>query len=261
MTVLFADTSTPVEPAVLLAQGFSGVIRYLSRRAWKVPTSEELAGYHKAGLNVGLVFEDAAHQALGGGGFSDGVFSRTQAHSIGYPKGCVVFASVDFDVKTDQLPVVRNYLTAFGDGLGAGAYSAGVYGSKLVVANAPSSTPWRWETVAWSAGTPMGVVAHPDVIQDLFHPEWDTDRVYASVPWWRPTAGESAGTPTGPPAKREEVNDMWLAQGVGEPGVWLVTGPGRVHVDAGSLHALEARFGSIVQVSPAFVAAIPVLAP
>lgn len=75
-----------------------------------------------------------------------------------------------------------------------------------------------------------------------------------------PTAG-TVNT-AAPAARASKEDDMpWLVRTEGEPGVYLVEGGSRSHVDAASLEALVKRFGPVEVLDAATVGGIPVAKP
>ncbi|HUA45454.1 MAG TPA: DUF1906 domain-containing protein [Solirubrobacteraceae bacterium] len=130
--------------------GSSFALRYLSRSTGKVLTQREVENYRAAGIGVGVVFEDAADNALRGydQGKADAEFAFTQAKALGIPAGRPIFFAVDFDPagypsRTD----------GYFDGVAAvlGHQGAGPYGGYEVVKHQfDRGFSWGWQTYAWS---------------------------------------------------------------------------------------------------------------
>ena len=151
--------------ATIRADGYVGVMRYLSRDSSKVISAAERDSLQAEGLGIGLVFEDDAQRALGGAaaGALDGKFANAAADALGFPRSLPIFYAVDFAVSAAQLPTVLAYLQA----AGAQGRTAHGYGSvSLINYLAAHGLPDGWQTCAWSAGV---VSAKAAIYQRLTH--------------------------------------------------------------------------------------------
>jgi hypothetical protein len=138
--------------------GSTFAMRYLSHSSWKTVTSSEYSDYKKAGLYLGLVFEDGATNALLGydQGRADAEFARRQAVDIlGEPESSdwTIFAAVDSDPAGFRggASATDGYFDGWAAVLGRehcapyGAYS-------VVVHQHGRGFAKGWQTVAWSYG-------------------------------------------------------------------------------------------------------------
>lgn len=184
-------------PAQLVEAGFRFVAGYLKPiGANNLPNPRELsaeviAAYRAHGLAVVAVYESTAARALGGttAGLTDGAIAKSRAAVLGYPSDRVIFAAVDFQVTTAQLPTVLAYLDGFAQEVG---HPMGAYGSFWLVEQlAPARTHWwLWQTAAWSGGQ---LSAHANLYQrNVKH--WpdvagtDEDVLCRPLPWFGPIA-------------------------------------------------------------------------
>lgn len=176
-----ADCYNAQDPATIKAQGFDGVMRYISHQEGKCITMAEATGYREAGLIIGLVFEDGATNAALGAtqGALDGQFAADVARMIGYPSNCVIFGAVDFEAQAWQLPVVDAYFSAFRNH----GYPTGPYGSAAVVESVlgVGMGTSAWQTAAWSGGV---LSKQANLYQDVFGQIFDTDVVETWTPLW-----------------------------------------------------------------------------
>lgn len=151
------STARPA-PALLIASGFRFVMRYVSPLQQTGPnpkdvSATELRELLAAGLAVGLVYESTAGRALQGAvaGRSDGILATARARTVGYPAGCALFYSVDFDATAAQLPAVTAYAQAFAsavDGYVPGGYGGGDVVDQLAAAGRAGAC-W-WQAAGWS---------------------------------------------------------------------------------------------------------------
>jgi hypothetical protein len=145
------------DPATLKAEGFSGVLRYLS---WlpngKVIDRNELDRLLAAGLDVVLNWEYGTTDGSGGSyeGTGVGREATRQATELGYPVGATLPFSIDRAVSADTLPPIVDYFTALrpivlGSGYRLGCYSGywllkELFNRQLIDDG--------WQTFAWSSG-------------------------------------------------------------------------------------------------------------
>ena len=145
-------------PAAIKAAGFSFVMRYASPAAandanGKNLLKNELTALLAAGVQVGLVFEYAAQQMLGGkvAGVTDAQHSDAVCKGLGVP-GLPVYFAADWDVAQAQQAQVNAYLDGAASVIGYAR--TGVYGGFWPVKRALDGkhATWAWQTLAWSGG-------------------------------------------------------------------------------------------------------------
>jgi hypothetical protein len=136
--------------------GYRFVLRYLAPLPnGKVVTAAELRTLRARRLEVGLNWESAAGAALrGAAGRADAVEAVRQAKALGYPAGCTIYFSIDFDQNASQATACNAYLRAAQTVLHAAGYRAGVYGGYNAVRRAFDAgvVDDGWQTFAWSGG-------------------------------------------------------------------------------------------------------------
>jgi hypothetical protein len=215
-----ADTSV----ATIRANGYQGCSCYLSHQPGKNSTWDEIQAFRADGLIVAFNFEDGGAQALNGydQGVQDGEFATAEAAALGYPAGCVIFFSVDFDM-TDQAAAVCAYF----DGIRTviGQYKPGVYGgiATLDAVCGGGHADAGWQSMAWSGGALSKYAA---MYQDEFGQTFDQDRVEYEVPLWgldqdgKPsvsgTPGKTSTKPTTPQQFESEEDTMeYLVEATG----------------------------------------------
>jgi hypothetical protein len=140
-------------PAKLKAEGFTGVMRYLSHTSGKNLTRDEANELTAAGLDIGVVWETSATRALDGyqAGHDDAKSAALQAVNCGVPKDRPIYFAVDFDVTRSQMSPVLRYLDGAASVLGY--HDVGVYGGKRCITMAmDAGILWGWQTYAWSGG-------------------------------------------------------------------------------------------------------------
>ncbi|MBO0867083.1 MAG: DUF1906 domain-containing protein [Micromonosporaceae bacterium] len=137
--------------------GYRFASRYLS---WlpngKVITASEYQSLRDAGIQVALNWEHTANEALQGAptGQRSADEAVRQAHALGYPRGCTIYFSIDFDQTASQANVCNAYLRAARDVLHAAGFRIGVYGGFNAVKRALDAqvVDDAWQTYAWSGG-------------------------------------------------------------------------------------------------------------
>jgi hypothetical protein len=113
-----------------------------------------------AGIGVTLNWEYGSQDWLGGGtvGAQHATEAVRQAHALGYPTGCTIIGSADFDMtRTQWTSAGRGYALAFEAAIRAGGYQPGVYGPWDVLAwcDAETGIGVFWQagmSTAWSGG-------------------------------------------------------------------------------------------------------------
>lgn len=136
------DYTSPIAPAALVAEGVSDVFRYLSwLHFWggtthttinpKVIQKPEFDDLTKAGIGVTLNWEFDEHDWLSGAtaAQAQATEAASQAVDLGYPAGCTIVGSADFNMSRDQwLAAGRDYAARFRDVIRASGFRPGVYG-------------------------------------------------------------------------------------------------------------------------------------
>jgi hypothetical protein len=98
---------------------------------WKRITSAEYDQLCAAGFDVLLNFEYAATDWLGGSsaGAAHAAAAVAEAKALGYPAGCAIPGSADFNMTRAQWDTSgAAYARAYRDGIRSGGYTPGVYG-------------------------------------------------------------------------------------------------------------------------------------
>jgi len=147
-------SSTPPDPAKLVAAGVHFVCRYLSTPGNpKNLTLAEAAALKLHQIDVVLVFETVAKEALKGraAGVADAKSARQQATVCGLPDAPIYFA-VDFDETPQEASVVHDYVAGAASVLGYD--KTGGYGGYWVVKRLLDAKvcKYAWQTYAWSGG-------------------------------------------------------------------------------------------------------------
>jgi hypothetical protein len=142
-------------PSSLKAQGFAFAARYLSwNTSGKNISAGEAHSLEQAGLDVVLVWEDGASDALDGyaKGVQEAQAAEAQAVAAGMPAGRPIYFACDFDAQPSQEGAIEAYFDGVASVIGRGR--TGVYGGYGLVDrlfNAGKVT-WAWQTYAWSNG-------------------------------------------------------------------------------------------------------------
>jgi hypothetical protein len=225
MTVFCDFYSADTSPATIRARGFGGVVFYASHQAGKCVTPPDAAAARAAGLEVLLVFEDAADRMLGGGsdGAADGAFARGVAEAIGYPAACPIFYAADFAATAPQIVAVEAYCRG---AAGPSGHPVGIYGGLATVNSVigTGAAAVAWQTLAWSGGQ---VSKHAALYQSAIGAQFDTDTQLGPITAWGGT------TPPAPPTPGEAVSALVrpvcaIAIRPQNDGYWLVAQDGGI---------------------------------
>ncbi len=141
--------------AALRGAGAGFVFRYLSHDSTgKNLTRGEANELTAAGIDIGVVWEDAADAALQGygQGRADAQAALAQANACGMPSDRPIFFAVDFDANPGDQGAINAYLDGAAGVLGKGR--TGIYGGYWPVSRALAGghCTWAWQTYAWSGG-------------------------------------------------------------------------------------------------------------
>lgn len=168
--------------ATLKRQGVVGVGRYLTTVLGKVLTLGEAEQIRSAGLDIFLIWEEAANNTLGGAtqGVADGHTANALASTLGAPLDVPIYYAVDFDASTAQYGVIASYLEA----AKTTGRPVGVYGSIGVVNHMLSigAAEYGYQTLAWSNGqvssqahiyqSALGVSVDNDMTLKAYYGQW-----------------------------------------------------------------------------------------
>lgn len=254
-------------PANIAAAGYRFVVRYLSNDVTKNISSAEAAALLAAGLDIGLVWEDGAENAVLGAtqGTIDGQKAVALAKPLPHGPGAVIFANVgDFAAAPSQMAAIAAYYDAFANLVRAAGWTPGGYGTGWILDQLAASGRkgvW-WQNAMDNNGVSGSQVQACSGVYQRVSPtrtiagavgEYDENIIVnnAVVPFWTPNP-----TPVPPPAPPKptpvptptEVDSMiqFVAKSADAPEYWLVTEAGtlsqRKHIptesDAGVLYAL-----------------------
>lgn len=185
------DCSTPLtaqKAAAFFGQGYTFVARYLVPGGTKALTKSEADAISGAGLQLVSVFETTASRALGGrnAGLADGATALQVAAQVGQPEGSCIYFAVDFDVSTDLMPTVIDYIKAASEA--TTSFTTGVYGSYAVMEAmyAAGACSHFWQTYAWSAGKKSTFIQIYQYLNDVMVNgiAIDYDESYGNEGWW-----------------------------------------------------------------------------
>lgn len=141
--------------ATLYSEGYRFVARYLSWGVYpqgKVLTSDEATAIHAHGLDIVLVWEFDARDAMGG--FISGQVMANEAErqrkDLGAPADVVIYFAVDFDATAAELATVERFFHGVAEvlpleriGVYAGIRTVTYLADRQLVGHA-------WQTYAWS---------------------------------------------------------------------------------------------------------------
>lgn len=170
MAIVIDTTKAPPVDAMRSA-GVVGVVRYLS---WlyryggtthttinpKIIQKPEYDALRAAGLDITLNWEYDPYDWTTGasGGAAHAAEAVRQAKALGYPAGCAIYGSADFNMTASQWTnSCRAYAAAFASGVRAGGYRPGVYGPYDVLSSVQAAglMDLFWQagmSTAWSDG-------------------------------------------------------------------------------------------------------------
>lgn len=163
------DYTGRIDPKTLIAGDVVAVSRYLS---WwyqyaggthpnvnpKVILADEYDALTDAGVGVVLNWEYDAKDWLGGenAGTVHGIEAARQAKALGYPAGCAIYGSADFDMSAAQWNNGgHTYAVAFAAAICSHGYEPGVYGPWDVLGWCRGIMTYFWQagmSTAWSGG-------------------------------------------------------------------------------------------------------------
>jgi len=130
---------TAAQLAALRAAGVTAVSRYIAPQVWKRITPTEAAWYAPAGVQLVLNWESGAQDLVNLSQADTETYARqavVQAQACGYPAGCVIYVSADWNVAAGQWGTVARNLRAIRSIYRAAGYGLGLYGP--------------WDALAWA---------------------------------------------------------------------------------------------------------------
>jgi len=145
-------TDSTFTPAQHHAYGSTFACRYLSRYGWKTITRDEVRRLRAGNIDLIVVFEDGANNALGGWGqgLADAQYALNQARYCGMPSDTPIYFAVDYDTAGNA-----HATDGYFDGV-ASVLSrplCGPYGGYEVVRRQMDrGLGFGWQTYAWSGG-------------------------------------------------------------------------------------------------------------
>ena len=231
-----------IDPAKAKADGYSGVIGYLSTDPSKNLNAATARAWHALNLSVGLVWETTANRSAAGSraGAADVAEAERQATVIGVPRGVCLYYATDFPATPAQ---VDPYYAAVGH---AAVFKTGVYGSKRVVDSmARNRVHYGWQTSAWSSG----ISAYADIYQRASHTRppiggssagYDEDVIIQEAGLWSYTP-TPAPTPTPTPVK-PPAPPVIIEKGVPAPAFPLARGQ-YFGPEAGGMNSISGYHG------------------
>jgi len=138
----------------VVADQYSAVGRYYSSNSKKVLSKAEALAVSASGLQLFVVFEDAAQPALTrAAGVRDAKIALQQAQNVQQPKGSAIYFGLDSELDESDLPGVRNYFAGISSIIGS-AYDLGVYGDGVVCEALLNDGVCRYAWLSASRGFP-----------------------------------------------------------------------------------------------------------
>jgi hypothetical protein len=143
------------DPNGLHNEGYAFAARYLSHdTSGKTITQGEADALWQAGVDVVVVWEDSATNALGGygQGVADAQAADALAAAAGMPAGRPIYFAVDFDAQAYQQGTIDAYFQGVASVIGLAR--TGAYGGYGLIARSfdDNVIAWGWQTYAWSYG-------------------------------------------------------------------------------------------------------------
>jgi hypothetical protein len=174
----------------------------------KMITRREIDTAHKAGVDIGLIYETTGTTWRGGynAGLLEGAVSKAAMADLGAPGSVACYHTIDEEVPGKDLPLAMEWLRAIAEA--RKPYRTGVYGQFSVIEAANSLDPsiYRWQTEAWS-GTEVSM--HTDILQlgtaNVGGINIDVDLAYCNAfgqwyanPAYQKIPGKDNAMPSGP---------------------------------------------------------------
>ncbi|HUJ59855.1 MAG TPA: glycoside hydrolase domain-containing protein [Kofleriaceae bacterium] len=140
--------------AALRGDGYAFAARYVSSDPSKNLSAAEASALRGAGIDVVVVWEDAAEASLDGysRGVSDAHAAAAQAAACGEPSSRPIYFAVDFDASAGQEATIADYFDGVASVLGrdrTGAYAGYDVLQHLFDAG---KIDYGWQTESWSDG-------------------------------------------------------------------------------------------------------------
>lgn len=205
--------------ALIKADGYTFIGRYLSENSWKVILPPEAVQLKEAALDIVLVYEDGPKDVdyfKDGRGASDSKRAIAQASALGAVAGTAIYFSVDYDAGIADIdgPIAAYFkeaaATLAADPCG---YAAGVYGSGRTCAIGAAdgvSYTWQAQSEGWAGSslkfeiensayeqtqnlwTAMGVSYQPSIIYKIRHVGVHSAQIKGVAPSVRHISGTAA---------------------------------------------------------------------
>jgi len=266
--VIALDYTARIPPSALTAAGVSDVCRYLCYLpvgSWKVITKGEYDELVAAGIGVTLNWELAANDWAHGesAGLAHGTEAVRMAKALGYPRGCAIIGSADFDMdRATWDNAARFYCRGFANAIRGGGYRPGVYGpwDVLTWVRDAGLMDVFWQagmSTAWSGGRNRNVWpgAHLRQRRHITVGGQDCDANDIHIPTWGQMRAGGSVLDTGDDMGRQMLvadssGVVWLVDGLTRSRVVDVagTGNGQAHQEAllGNLgnNGQVAKFGT-----------------
>lgn len=163
--------------AAIRADGYTFAARYLSYEPGKNLTRGEADGLRSQGIDVVVVWEAGAYDALDGYGVGvqDAQVAEQQAAAAGSPSDRPIYFAIDFDASAGQ----QGAIDAYFDGVASviGRNRTGAYGGYYPIKRLFDAGKIRygWQTFAWSGGLWDGRAQLRQVQNDVFVGGGDCD--------------------------------------------------------------------------------------
>ncbi len=165
------------DPKAIVAAGYPGVIRYLSKDPSKNLTPAERDALFAEDLDILLVWETTGDTTGGSDvGKAHAIEANKQADALGYPRDVPIFYASDHDYLPDQVIGYYQGVAA------AGGRPWGLYGGIKLVDGI--TAPYYWQAAGWSGGN-ISTRAHlHQFVSGSKIPGTDVNAVLNPVPMW-----------------------------------------------------------------------------
>jgi hypothetical protein len=183
-------------PAHLRSEGYSFAARYLSYEPSKNISAGEVQALKAAGMDVVVVWENGANDALDGyqTGVKHAQAAVAQAAAAGMPAGRPIYFACDFDAQPSQQAAIDAYMDGAASVIGRGR--VGAYGGYSLIKRLfdGGKITWGWQTYAWSYGQWDGRAQVRQVQNGIEGGSCDKDEATAvDFGQWGATGGGAGG--------------------------------------------------------------------
>ena len=146
---MLVDFTKPIAPSALKAAGVTGILRYLAKQHGSTVvtpvTKAEIAGYHAAGIDVGIIYEDSSATWMAGGqpaGVQAGQWVAAQLVNLGLPTSTVVYYCADDP--GISAAAVNSCLDGAASVRGRSTTGLYAFGPQLASAKSGGHAAWFW---------------------------------------------------------------------------------------------------------------------